>query len=113
VSLVSDLRLLAGYHMGTDLVERLAHAEQCQQKQRDALVAAADELEKGHAQWRLLSEEEPQDQRVLVVRDIPGAARYVDVMVWVAEPDSGLPPLSSKQHVTHWMPLPPLPADDK
>jgi uncharacterized small protein (DUF1192 family) len=38
--------LLSGYHMGTDLVDRLAHGERVQRQQRDALAQAADEIER-------------------------------------------------------------------
>ena len=41
----NHLRMLAGYHIGTDLVERLAWAEQCQAKQREALAKAADRID--------------------------------------------------------------------
>ena len=40
--LVNHLRLVASYHMGTDLLDRLAHAERVQRQQRDALTQAAD-----------------------------------------------------------------------
>ena len=109
---LNRLRLLAGYHAGHDLIERLTHAFQSQEQQREALAEAADEIERLQAkacEWRPIGDSEPDDQRVLVVRELPDGARYVDVMTWVAEPDSGLPPLVSKQHVTHWMPLPSLP----
>lgn len=109
MNLLSQLRLLAGYHAGIDLVERLTNALDGQKQQREALAEAADEIERLQAkacEWRPIGESEPQDQRVLVVRELPDGAMYVDVMTWVAEPDSGLPPLVSKQHVTHWMPLP-------
>lgn len=41
----NHLRMLAGYHMGTDLVERLAWAEKCQAQQREALAKAADRID--------------------------------------------------------------------
>jgi hypothetical protein len=46
VELANHLRLLSGYHLGVDLVERLAYAEQTQRQQREALAQAADEIER-------------------------------------------------------------------
>ena len=43
--LVNHLRLVASYHMGTDLLDRLAHAERVQRQQREALNLAADRIE--------------------------------------------------------------------
>jgi hypothetical protein len=43
--LANHLRLLSGYHLGTDLVDRLTAAERFQRQQRDALVTAADHIE--------------------------------------------------------------------
>jgi hypothetical protein len=45
IELTNHLRLLSGYHMGTDLVDRLNAAERFQRQQRDALVTAADHIE--------------------------------------------------------------------
>lgn len=109
---VRQLRLLAGYHIGLDIVERLARAATRQEQQRKALEGAADEIERLQSrgsEWRPIGDGEPEDQRVLVVRKLPDGARYVDVMSWVSEPESGLPPLVNKQCVTHWMPFPDLP----
>jgi hypothetical protein len=46
IVLANHLRLVSGYHMGTDLVQRLADAERTQRQQRDALAQAADEIER-------------------------------------------------------------------
>ena len=46
LELVNHLRLLSGYHLGTDLVDRLAAAERTQGQQREALAKAADEIER-------------------------------------------------------------------
>jgi predicted trehalose synthase len=46
IELANHLRLVSGYHMGTDLVQRLADAERTQRQQRDALAQAADEIER-------------------------------------------------------------------
>jgi len=46
LELTNHLRLLSSYHMGTDLADRLAHAERVQRQQREALVTAADEIER-------------------------------------------------------------------
>jgi diphthamide synthase (EF-2-diphthine--ammonia ligase) len=43
--LTKHLRRLADHHCGVDLVERLAYAMQCQEKQRKALRQAADRIE--------------------------------------------------------------------
>ena len=45
LELVNHLRLLSGYHLGTDLVDRLAAAERTQGQQREALAKAADRIE--------------------------------------------------------------------
>jgi hypothetical protein len=44
--LANHLRLLSGYHMGTDLLDRLAAAERFQRQQCEALAQAADEIER-------------------------------------------------------------------
>ena len=46
LELTNHLRLLASYHMGTDLADRLANAERTQRQQREALAQAADEIER-------------------------------------------------------------------
>jgi len=46
LELINHLRLLASYHMGTDLADRLANAERTQKQQREALAQAADEIER-------------------------------------------------------------------
>jgi hypothetical protein len=46
LELTNHLRLLASYHMGTDLADRLANAERTQKQQREALAQAADEIER-------------------------------------------------------------------
>jgi len=46
IELVNHLRLVSGYHMGTDIVDRIAHAERVQRQQRDALAQAASEIER-------------------------------------------------------------------
>lgn len=38
----NQLRLVASYHMGTDIIDRLGFAERVQRQQRDALTQAAD-----------------------------------------------------------------------
>ena len=48
--LLNHLRLVASYHMGTDLLDRLAHAERVQRQQRDALNQAADRIEQLQAE---------------------------------------------------------------
>ena len=44
--LANHLRLLSGYHLGTDLLDRLAAAERFQRQQCEALAQAADEIER-------------------------------------------------------------------
>lgn len=46
IELTNYLRLLSGYHLGTDLIDRLTAAERFQRQQRDALAKAADEIER-------------------------------------------------------------------
>jgi hypothetical protein len=46
VELTNHLRLLSGYHLGTDLIDRLTAAERFQRQQREALAQAADEIER-------------------------------------------------------------------
>jgi hypothetical protein len=46
IELTNHLRLLSGYHLGTDLIDRLTAAERCQRQQREALAQAADEIER-------------------------------------------------------------------
>ena len=46
IELTNHLRLLSGYHLGTDLLDRLAAAERFQRQQREALAQAADEIER-------------------------------------------------------------------
>ena len=50
LELLNHLRLVASYHMGTDLLDRLAHAELVQRQQRDALNQAADRIEQLQAE---------------------------------------------------------------
>ena len=52
IELTNHLRLLSGYHLGTDLLERLAAAERFQRQQREALAQAADEIERLTAELR-------------------------------------------------------------
>jgi len=46
IELTNHLRLLSGYHLGTDLLDRLAAAERFQCQQCQALAQAADEIER-------------------------------------------------------------------
>jgi hypothetical protein len=48
IELTNHLRLLSGYHLGTDLIDRLTAAERFQKQQREALAQAADEIELEH-----------------------------------------------------------------
>lgn len=45
LELANHLRLLSGYHMGLDLIDRLTAAERFQKQQREALSQAADRIE--------------------------------------------------------------------
>jgi hypothetical protein len=71
----------------------------------DDAIEAANELVDLH-RWIPIEEREPPLSRVLAVKQMPNGHRSIDLMVWVPEPDSGLPPLPSKTFVTHWMPIP-------
>ena len=44
--LANHLRLLSGYHLGLDIIDRLQAAERFQRQQREALAQAADEIER-------------------------------------------------------------------
>jgi len=46
IELINHMRLLSGYHLGTDLIDRLTAAERFQRQQREALAQAADEIER-------------------------------------------------------------------
>jgi len=59
IELANHLRLLSGYHMGTDLVDRLSHAERIQRQQRDALAKAADEIERLTAELEVCKRSPP------------------------------------------------------
>ena len=50
LELVNHLRLVASYHMGTDLIDRVALAERVQRQQREALNQAADRIEQLEAE---------------------------------------------------------------
>lgn len=50
LELINHLRLLSGYHLGTDLLDRLAAAERFQRQQCEALKTAADRIEQLQAE---------------------------------------------------------------
>ena len=50
IELTNHLRLLSGYHLGTDLLDRLSAAERFQRQQREALTMAADRIEQLQAE---------------------------------------------------------------
>ena len=50
LELLNHLRLVASCHAGTDLIDRLAHAERVQTQQREALSMAADRIEQLQAE---------------------------------------------------------------
>jgi len=54
IELTNHLRLLSGYHLGTDLIDRLTAAERFQKQQREALALAADEIERLTAEMKEL-----------------------------------------------------------
>jgi len=56
IELINHLRLLSSYHLGTDLIDRLVASERCQRQQREALVRAADEIERLTAEVTQLQE---------------------------------------------------------
>ena len=59
IELANHLRLVSGYHMGTDLVDRIAHGERVQRQQRDALAQAADEIERLTAELEVCKRSPP------------------------------------------------------
>lgn len=65
-------------------------------------------------QWNAVSDVglPPHAKRMLVCRKVADGNRYVDVMVYVPEPESGLPPLTNARDVTHWADLPEPPRDE-
>lgn len=58
-NLTRELRLLADYHGGTDLVERLSNAQREQEAQRKALRTAADRIEVLEMELRKVRETAP------------------------------------------------------
>ena len=46
IELANHLRLLGGYHLGLDIIDRLQAAERFQRQQREALAQAAEEIER-------------------------------------------------------------------
>jgi BMFP domain-containing protein YqiC len=46
IELANHLRLLGGYHLGLDIIDRLQAAERFQRQQREALARAAEEIER-------------------------------------------------------------------
>ena len=63
-----------------------------------------EEMDRGG--WQSIADGEPPMSRVLAAREVNGR-RYVDVVSWITEPDSGLPRLNpTLSQITHWMPLP-------
>lgn len=50
IKLTNHLRLLSGYHLGTDLIDRLTAAERFQKQQREALAQAAERIEQLEAE---------------------------------------------------------------
>lgn len=50
---LTHLRALAGYHSGTDLTERLAHAERIMADQRAGLAWAVDEIDRLRAKLQV------------------------------------------------------------
>ncbi len=59
LELLNNLRLVASYHMGTDLLDRLTHAERVQRQQREALNQAADRIEQLQAELAKAKSETP------------------------------------------------------
>lgn len=60
LELTNHLRLLSGYHLGTDLIDRLSAAERFQRQQREALTMAADRIEQLQAELAKLRAETHQ-----------------------------------------------------
>ena len=63
IELINHLRLVASYHMGTDLCDRLALAERVQRQQREALQHAADMIEQLEQELRQTRAETPPTPR--------------------------------------------------
>lgn len=59
LELANHLRLLSGYHMGLDLIDRLTAAERFQKQQREALAQAADRIEHLEAELAKAKAETP------------------------------------------------------
>lgn len=54
IELANHLRLLGGYHLGLDIIDRLQSAERFQRQQREALAQAAEEIERLAAELQAL-----------------------------------------------------------
>ena len=61
--LANRLRILAGYHMGTDLQDRIASAERFQRQQAAALREAADRIDQLEAELKQARAETPAKPR--------------------------------------------------
>ena len=63
-------------------------------------------------QWKLFSEEKPEQYTRIIVHRLIGKYSYVDVVNYFEEePENKMVPLNNLIGITHWMPLPEAPKD--
>ena len=60
----NQLRLVASYHMGTDILDRLGFADRVQRQQREALNQAADLIDSLRARVTKLEHALPDDGKL-------------------------------------------------
>jgi hypothetical protein len=63
-------------------------------------------------EWKLLSEEKPEQYTRIIIHRVIGKQSYVDVVNYFEEPEIKLASLNNIKGITHWMPLPEAPKID-
>lgn len=64
-------------------------------------------------EWKLLSEEKPEQYTRVIVHRLLGKHSYVDVVNYFEEPpENKMVTLNNLKGITHWMPLPEAPKID-
>jgi hypothetical protein len=62
-------------------------------------------------QWKIFSEEKPEQYSRIIIHRVIGTKSYVDVVNYFEEPETKLAPLNNIIGIKHWMPLPEPPKD--